>query len=66
MESAGFLMIKGFGYSPDEMDSFGALWGDLRVSREDIAFQGASYLRDVLSSTSRHSLVRQGDEARKF
>jgi len=41
----GFLMIEGFGYSPDEPGSLGALWGDLNVSPEDIAFLGAKYLR---------------------
>jgi len=42
---SGFLMIEGFGYSPDEPCSLGALWGDLNVSPEDIAFLGAKYLR---------------------
>jgi len=44
----GFLMIEGFGYSPDEPGSLGALWGDLTVSPEDIAFKGASYLQGLL------------------
>jgi len=48
----GYLMIEGFGYSPKEASSFGALWGDLAVSPEDIAFQGAAYLRGLLSDTS--------------
>jgi D-psicose/D-tagatose/L-ribulose 3-epimerase len=46
----GFLMIEGFGYSPDEPASLGALWGDLAVSPEDIAFKGTSYLRGVLAT----------------
>jgi len=44
----GFLMIEGFGYSPDEPESLGALWGELDVSPEDIAFKGAAYLRGLL------------------
>lgn len=48
IEYGGFLMIEGFGYSKSEPDSLGALYGDLAVSPEDIAFQGASYLRSLL------------------
>jgi len=48
IEYSGFLMIEGFGYSPDEPASLGTLWGDLTVSPEDIAFKGASYLRTLL------------------
>jgi len=44
----GYLMIEGFGYSPEEVDSLGALWGDLKVSPEDIAFGGGNYLRTLL------------------
>ncbi len=44
----GYLMIEGFGYSPDEPDCLGSLWGDLKVSPEDLAFQGASYLQNIL------------------
>jgi D-psicose/D-tagatose/L-ribulose 3-epimerase len=44
---AGLLMIEGFGYSPNESGSLGALWGDLHVSPEDIAFLGADYLRSL-------------------
>jgi D-psicose/D-tagatose/L-ribulose 3-epimerase len=43
----GCLLIEGFGYSPHENDSLGALWGDPSVSPEDIAFRGASYLRTL-------------------
>jgi D-psicose/D-tagatose/L-ribulose 3-epimerase len=46
----GYLMIEGFGYSPNEPNSLGALWGELTVSPEDIAFQGANYLRKLLAS----------------
>ncbi len=46
-----YLIIEGFGYSPDEADSPGALWGDLKVSPEDIALQGATYLRSLLQPT---------------
>jgi D-psicose/D-tagatose/L-ribulose 3-epimerase len=48
----GYLTIEGFGYSPVEQDSLGALWGDLNVTPEDIAFQGAAYLRSLLESSS--------------
>jgi len=43
----GRLLIEGFGYSADEPDCLGALWGDLTVTPEDIAFQGAKYLRGL-------------------
>jgi D-psicose/D-tagatose/L-ribulose 3-epimerase len=45
----GYLMIEGFGYSSEEPDSLGALWGDTKVSPEDIAFSGADYLRNLLA-----------------
>lgn len=44
----GYLIIEGFGYSPDEFNAPGALWGDLSVSPEDIAFTGATYLAGLL------------------
>jgi D-psicose/D-tagatose/L-ribulose 3-epimerase len=47
IEYSGFLVIEGFGYSEDEPASLGALWGDLTVSPEDIAFKGANYLRTL-------------------
>jgi D-psicose/D-tagatose/L-ribulose 3-epimerase len=47
IQYSGFLMIEGFGYSPDEPGCPGALWGDLAVSPEDIAFKGSSYLRSL-------------------
>ena len=45
VEYNGYLMIEGFGYSSAEPDSLGALWGDLTVTPEEIAFEGANYLR---------------------
>jgi D-psicose/D-tagatose/L-ribulose 3-epimerase len=47
IQYSGFLMIEGFGYSPDEPACLGALWADLAVSPEDIAFKGSSYLRSL-------------------
>jgi D-psicose/D-tagatose/L-ribulose 3-epimerase len=44
----GYLMIEGFGYSAAEANSLGALWGDLNVTPEDIAFRGAAYLHGLL------------------
>jgi D-psicose/D-tagatose/L-ribulose 3-epimerase len=49
MNYSGYLMIEGFGYSPAEPDALGALWGDLSVTPEDIAFKGADFLRALLS-----------------
>jgi D-psicose/D-tagatose/L-ribulose 3-epimerase len=43
----GSLMIEGFGYSADEETAPGALWADLDVTPEDIAFAGAQYLRSL-------------------
>ena len=48
----GYLMIEGFGYSAAEKNSLGALWGDLNVTPEDIAFQGAAYLQSLLGHES--------------
>jgi D-psicose/D-tagatose/L-ribulose 3-epimerase len=44
----GLLMIEGFGYSPDEPGSLGALWGDLTVTPEDMAFKGARFLQRLI------------------
>ncbi len=44
----GYLTIEGFGYSASEPNSLGALYGDMSVSPEDIAFKGATYLRSLL------------------
>ena len=43
----GFLMIEGFGYSADEVAAPGAVWADIDVTPEDIAFAGATYLRSL-------------------
>lgn len=48
----GFLMIEGFGYSRDEANLLGRLWADPTISPEDIAFQGAAYLRNLLNRDS--------------
>jgi len=48
IEYRGCLMIEGFGYSPRETASLGALWSDLTVTPEDIAYKGADYLRTLL------------------
>jgi D-psicose/D-tagatose/L-ribulose 3-epimerase len=44
----GFLMIEGIGRLPNQTSTVSALWGDLRVPPEDIAFEGTSYLRKLL------------------
>jgi D-psicose/D-tagatose/L-ribulose 3-epimerase len=43
----GTLMIEGFGYSAAEEAAPGALWADIDVTPEDIAFAGAQYLRSL-------------------
>jgi D-psicose/D-tagatose/L-ribulose 3-epimerase len=43
----GYLMIEGFGYSPDETVGPGYLLATVDVSPEDIAFKGARYLRGL-------------------
>lgn len=45
----GYLMIEGFGYSADEPKAPGSVLGDTRVSPEDIAFEGAAYLTNLLT-----------------
>jgi len=49
IDFGGYLMIEGFGYSTDDSNKLGALWADQSVSPEDIASQGAAYLRSLLS-----------------
>jgi D-psicose/D-tagatose/L-ribulose 3-epimerase len=44
----GYLMIEGFGFSPDETNGPGVLWADRSVSPEEIAMSGARYLRSIL------------------
>jgi D-psicose/D-tagatose/L-ribulose 3-epimerase len=46
----GFVMIEGFGYSSNESNSLGRLWGDPSVSPEDIALRGAAFLHNLLST----------------
>jgi D-psicose/D-tagatose/L-ribulose 3-epimerase len=48
----GYLMIEGFGYSPQETDAPGALWADISVSPEEIASTGARFLREVLNAAT--------------
>ncbi len=45
----GYLMIEGFGYSPQEIDAPGALWADTSVSPEEIASTGARFLNQILN-----------------
>jgi hypothetical protein len=45
-------MIEGFGYSPSEPDSPGALWADMGVPPEEIAFAGAQYLSGLLANAA--------------
>jgi D-psicose/D-tagatose/L-ribulose 3-epimerase len=52
----GYLMIEGFGYSPNEPNALGTLWGDSSVSPEDIAFTGATYLANLLRSRTSTAL----------
>jgi D-psicose/D-tagatose/L-ribulose 3-epimerase len=52
IEYDGYLMIEGFGYSDAEENSLGALWGDMNVTPENIAFQGAAYLRGLLAQSN--------------
>jgi D-psicose/D-tagatose/L-ribulose 3-epimerase len=46
----GFLMIEGFGYSPEESEGPGVLWADMSVSPEQMAKSGASYLKGLLGT----------------
>ena len=46
----GYLMIEGFGYSAQEPLAPGALWASPEVSPEDVAFNGALFLRNSLLS----------------
>lgn len=52
LQYQGCLLIEGFGYSTNEPDSLGALWGDLNVTPEDIAFKGKDYLQHLLESVA--------------
>jgi D-psicose/D-tagatose/L-ribulose 3-epimerase len=44
----GYLMIEGFGFSPEEQFGPGVLWADRNVSPEQLAFRSAEYLRAQL------------------
>ncbi len=48
IQYSGYLMIEGFGYSTENPESLGSVWGDPAISPEDIALQGAAYLRRLL------------------
>ena len=48
----GYLMIEGFGYSPQEQNGPGALWADTSVSPETIASTGARFLNQVLNEAA--------------
>ena len=48
----GYLMIEGFGYSPQETNAPGALWADTSVSPEEIASTGARFLNQVLNGAA--------------
>ena len=52
MEYNGYLMIEGFGYSPQEKNGPGALWADTSVSPEEIASTGARFLNQVLNEAA--------------
>lgn len=45
----GYLMIEGFGFSPEEQFGPGALWADENVSPERLASSSAEYLRALLT-----------------
>jgi D-psicose/D-tagatose/L-ribulose 3-epimerase len=45
----GYLVIEGFGYSPQEQNGPGALWADTSVSPEAIASTGARFLNQILN-----------------
>lgn len=48
----GYLMIEGFGYSPQELNGPGTLWADISVSPEEIASTGARFLNFLLNETN--------------
>lgn len=43
----GYVVIEGFGFSPEEPDAPGALWADTSVSPDDVASKGLAYLRSL-------------------
>jgi hypothetical protein len=40
----GYFMIEGYEHSAAKTNFLGALWGDLNVTRNEIAFEGAANL----------------------
>ena len=46
----GFLMIEGFGYSPDDKNAPGTLLADLNVSPEEVARRGLRYLNSLVGA----------------
>ena len=48
----GYLMIEGFGFSPQEQNGPGVLWADTSVSPETIASTGARFLNQVLNEAA--------------
>jgi len=49
---SGYLMIEGFGYSPQEQNGPGTLWADTSVSPETIASTGVRFLNQVLNEVA--------------
>lgn len=56
---SGCLIIEGFGYSPKEATAPGALWSNVDVSPEDIAFKGAQYLQSLLMPQALAGTIRE-------
>jgi D-psicose/D-tagatose/L-ribulose 3-epimerase len=48
----GYLMIEGFGFSPEEANSPVVIWRNLEASPEAIAFEGASFFRNLLGDSA--------------
>jgi len=44
----GYLMIEGFGYSPQETSGPGVLWADPSVSPQELASRGAEFVNRLL------------------
>ncbi len=45
----GYLMVEGFGFSPQETSGPGVLWADTSVSPEDLALHGAEFLTKLVN-----------------
>jgi len=52
MGYTGYLMIEGFGYSPEEKESPGRLWARKEVSPVDLATNGVQYLNRLLKQSN--------------